>query len=62
VWRCGADLDLIVRRLYLALGTTDGDPQCRPTLHIFVGSKAPWHEITDALPQHEAWTYDTESD
>jgi hypothetical protein len=20
--------------------------------HIFVGSKAPWHEITDALPQY----------
>ncbi len=22
------------------------------TAHIFVGSKAPWFEITDALPQH----------
>ena len=21
--------------------------------HIFVGSKAPWHEITDDLPQHD---------
>jgi hypothetical protein len=23
-----------------------------PAFHIFVGSKAPWHEITDDLPQH----------
>jgi len=25
----------------------------RPTHHIFVGSKAPWYEITDDLPQYE---------
>jgi hypothetical protein len=24
-----------------------------PTKHIFVGSKAPWFEITDDLPQFE---------
>jgi len=24
---------------------------------IFVGSKAPWYEITDDLPQHETWSY-----
>lgn len=24
----------------------------RPSAHIFVGSKAPWHTITDDLPQH----------
>lgn len=29
---------------------------CRPSLHIFVGSRAPWCEITDDLPQHEGWT------
>ncbi|MDX6472014.1 MAG: hypothetical protein QOK22_830, partial [Gaiellaceae bacterium] len=23
--------------------------------HIFVGSKAPWFEITDDLPQFEEW-------
>ena len=27
----------------------------RPREHIFVGSKAPWHEISDQLPQHEEW-------
>jgi hypothetical protein len=32
-------------------GTLDTDPILRPQAHIFVGSKAPWFEITDALPQ-----------
>lgn len=36
----------------VTLGTVDSDPGIRPTEHIFVGSKAPWYEITDRLPQH----------
>lgn len=39
----------------VVVGTIDGDPGLRPTEHIFVGSKAPWHEITDSLPQFEEW-------
>ena len=39
----------------VTLGTVDGDPGARPREHIFVGSKAPWHEITDSLPQHQEW-------
>lgn len=39
----------------LAIGLLDKDPGVRPAEHIFVGSKAPWHEITDDLPQHDAW-------
>lgn len=39
----------------VVVGTLDDDPGMRPREHIFVGSKAPWHEITDALPQYEAW-------
>lgn len=35
----------------VTLGTVDGDPGVRPQKHIFVGSKAPWYEITDGLPQ-----------
>jgi hypothetical protein len=23
--------------------------------HFFVGSKAPWFEITDGLPQYDTW-------
>jgi hypothetical protein len=37
----------------LSLGTLDDDPGIRPTMHVFVGSKAPWHEISDDLPQYE---------
>jgi hypothetical protein len=35
----------------LALGTLATDPGRRPACHVFVGSKAPWYEITDELPQ-----------
>lgn len=40
--------------LGLALGTLDDDPGVKPMCHVFVGSKAPWHEIHDDLPRwHE---------
>jgi len=35
------------------LGTLDSDPGVKATCHVFVGSKAPWHDITDNLPQYE---------
>ena len=38
----------------LPLGALNEDPQIKPTLHVFVGNKAPWDEITDSLPQYEA--------
>jgi hypothetical protein len=34
-------------------GALDTDPGMRPMAHIFVGSKAPWFEITDQIPQLE---------
>ena len=40
--------------LGLALGSLDDDPGVAPLCHVFVGSKAPWHEITDGLPRFEA--------
>ena len=39
----------------VAVGTVDGNPGTRPREHIFVSFKAPWHEITDSLPQFEEW-------
>ena len=36
-------------------GLLDDDPGVLPKLHVFAGSKAPWWEITDGLPQHEKW-------
>ena len=41
--------------LYITLGTVDGDVTCPPGFHQFVGSKAPWYQIHDDLPQHDAW-------
>ncbi len=41
--------------LYISMSTVDGDPPHPTGYHAFVGSKAPWHEITDDLEQ-----YDTE--
>jgi len=40
---------------WVTLGTVTGDSGVRPLAHIFVGSKAPWYEITDDLPQFEEW-------
>jgi hypothetical protein len=37
----------------VTLGTLTDPPTIRPQAHIFVGSKAPWFEITGALPQFE---------
>ncbi len=37
----------------IRLGSVDGDPGIRPQCHTFVGSKAPWDEILDDLPQYE---------
>ena len=53
---CGSSLFTLRRdlgRAHVRLGTVDGDPGVRPSLHAFVGSKASWFEITDSLPQHE---------
>lgn len=40
---------------FVPAGLLDGDPGVKPALHMFVGSKAPWWEITDDLPQFEKW-------
>jgi hypothetical protein len=34
------------------MGTLVDAPSIRPAHHIFVGSKAPWHQIADDLPQY----------
>lgn len=31
--------------------------RAKPTAHMFVGSKAPWHEILDDLPQHDEYPW-----
>ncbi|MBP2561572.1 hypothetical protein J2T08_002491 [Neorhizobium galegae] len=53
---CGSLLYSQVREaawVHVAMGTLVDAPTIRPTHHIFVGSKAPWYEITDDLPQYQ---------
>jgi hypothetical protein len=53
---CGSFLFSVVRDgeyVHVAMGSLVDAPSIRPTHHIFVGSKAPWFEITDDLPQFE---------
>ena len=46
-----SDSDKIV---YVPAGSHDDGDAAKA--HIFTASKAPWHEITDNLPQYEAYT------
>ena len=43
---------------HVALGTLVDPPSIRPTAHIFVGSKAPWFDISDDLPQFDEFPTD----
>ena len=55
---CGSLLFSVVRDgayVHVALGSLVDAPGIRPTEHIFVGSKAPWFEITDDLPQRQEY-------
>jgi hypothetical protein len=53
---CGSDVPRHspkIGRVNIPAGCLDADPGLRPGYHIFVGSKAPWYDITDSLPQFE---------
>jgi hypothetical protein len=55
---CGSLLFSVVRDgayVHVAMGTLMDAPSIRSTEHIFVGSMAPWFEITDDLPQNEEY-------
>jgi hypothetical protein len=56
--KCGSLLFSVVRNgeyVHVAMGSLVDAPSMRPTEHIFVGSKAPWFQITDELPQAEEY-------
>jgi hypothetical protein len=57
--RCGSSLVAVFESepdtVGIALGALDDDPGVRPLAHIFVGSKAPWYDITDDLMQFDEW-------
>lgn len=53
---CGSLLFSVVREgawVHVTMGTLVDAPSIRAQGHLFVGSKAPWYEITDALPQYD---------
>ena len=56
---CGARLtvrfDGMPGTVWVSLATFDDDPGVRPDTHMFVGSKAPWDEISDGLPQYREY-------
>ena len=52
---CGSFLFSVVRVgrfVHVTLGSLTDEPSIRPSAHIYVGSKAAWEPILDALPQH----------
>ncbi|MBL8200888.1 MAG: GFA family protein [Chromatiales bacterium] len=58
---CGSVLPTLMPEHGLVVGPAgnlEGDLGTRPAMHMFVGSKAPWYEITDGLPQHDAYPPD----
>lgn len=58
---CGSLLYSVVRDgayVHIAMGTLLDAPSITPSAHIFVASKASWHEITDDLPQHSGFPED----
>jgi len=54
-WRSGRGLGIAASNSRRSRGhlrhSSSGDPQARPERHVFVSSKAPWHDIADALPR-----------
>lgn len=43
----------------LPAGLLDDDPGVRPDKHIFIELKAPWFEVSDALPRYDQQTVRT---
>ncbi len=59
---CGSNIMVAIdsepNEFYISMGTVDGNPECPPAYHIYVGSKAPWHEIDDDLPKYDTVSAD----
>lgn len=60
--RCGTklvfDMDAAPEVVSVAAGAFDSPLPLVPQYHIFVASKAPWHDIHDALPRFDAYPPD----
>jgi hypothetical protein len=38
--------------VFVRAGSLDDDPRIKPQAHYWTKFKAPWHEITDSIPQY----------
>lgn len=55
--RCGSVVPWKIpdKPVAIALGNVAQSPTAAPKSHFFVGSKAPWHDIVDDLPQFDEY-------
>jgi len=55
--RCGSILPSGQTEMgvFIPAGLLDGSPKVAPLPHVFVASKAPWHEISDAAPRFDTF-------
>jgi hypothetical protein len=44
-------------KIRVPYGSLIDEPTLKPTAHMFVGSKAPWYEILDDLPQYNEYPW-----
>jgi len=44
-------------KIRVPYGILSDEPALKPMAHMFVGSKAPWHQILDDLPQHDEYPW-----
>jgi hypothetical protein len=59
---CGSNMPVLEdegAHVIIPAGSLDDDPTIRPLVHIHTASKAPWYEISDALPQFPAFPPET---
>ena len=56
---CGSLLYWTARGKFVRVpyGSLIDEPTLKPTAHMFVASKAPWHEILDDLPRHDEYPW-----
>lgn len=55
---CGSTVPVAregAEQVFIPAGTLDDSPGVKPSAHIFVHSKADWHDIADDLPQHPGY-------
>ncbi|MEO8018759.1 MAG: GFA family protein [Pseudomonadota bacterium] len=55
---CGSKVPVVIQAsqlVFMPAGALEGELGIRPQMHLFVGSKPPWHMLTDSLPRHDAY-------